>query len=155
MSPLEQMNSLHASHVKPVFDKWVSAIMEAREVGEAHADKEAIEGIVALENIEKAAKEGQRILRDAMAEYMSENGLLGFNSTHYSAGLSAAPQTVTVTDENAVRAARPDLFEPQPDKLNRTELTKKLKHGDAVPGATLSNGGAPRLVIRARKDLAK
>ncbi|WP_099347974.1 hypothetical protein [Acetobacter aceti] len=57
MSPLEQMNALHASHVKPVFDKWVSAIMEAREVGEAHADKEAIEGIVALTKAVEEQKE--------------------------------------------------------------------------------------------------
>lgn len=154
MALLNEMNQLHAEVVRPALLGWTAVIERARDNPDL-SDREAIEAIPALEAIEKAAKMARETLRSKVADDMQENGVLSYQSTHYEAGLARAATTAQVTDEKALQTARPDLFEPQPDKLRRAELTKELKRGELVPGAVLSNGGPMHLVVRARKDLAK
>lgn len=55
----------------------------------------------------------------------------------FTASLSARPVKLIVTDEAALPSA---YFKTKP-VLDRSALTKALKDGEQVPGATLDNGG--------------
>ncbi|QHC34128.1 siphovirus Gp157 family protein [Komagataeibacter xylinus] len=147
------MDRIYVEQVAPAI-KAFNASRTASKAPSANMDQIALEQIAMLEIWEKEAKAQAAALRKALAGEMEEAGVLAFESEHFTGSLAASPQTATVTDEKALRAARPDLFELQPDKLNRTELTKALKKGQRIDGATLSNGGAMRLVIRGKKGIA-
>ncbi|WP_395370731.1 siphovirus Gp157 family protein [Komagataeibacter diospyri] len=147
------MDRIYVEQVAPAI-KAFNASRVASKAPDANMDQIALEQIAMLELWSKESEAQAKALRQALVMEMEEAGVLAFESEHFTGSLAASPQTATVTDEKVLRATRPDLFEPQPDKLNRTELTKSLKKGEQIDGATLSNGGAMRLVIRGKKGIA-
>ena len=52
--------------------------------------------------------------------------------------LKDAARSATVTEESEIPS---QFWKPQPNKLDKKALTKALRDGQDVPGATLSNGG--------------
>lgn len=52
--------------------------------------------------------------------------------------LRATPQKAIVAEESEIPS---EFFAPQPPKLDTKKLTAALKEGQAIPGASLSNGG--------------
>lgn len=54
--------------------------------------------------------------------------------------------TAIVVEEGDIPAS---FWEPQPPKLDKKALTAALRDGEAVPGATLSNGGISVTIRRA------
>ncbi|NHN85771.1 hypothetical protein GOB93_14130 [Acetobacter musti] len=151
---LETINEIHRDYVKQTVDQWMSVVALARS-DENRADQEAIEAVPALEAIEKAAKAARELLRGRIAADMLQNGVTGYQSRHYEADLARSAIKAIVTDEAKLRKQCPEFFERQLPKLKRAELTDALKQGQTIPGATLSNGGEPHIVVRARKDLAR
>ncbi|QOF94259.1 siphovirus Gp157 family protein [Novacetimonas hansenii] len=150
MDILSIINKVYAERIKDDLTRFTSRLLAARAPG-ADVDAEAIELIEAMEALEKSLKTSRGILRDAEEDEMQENGTLWFESENYEAGLSRKARQPIITDDAALRAGHPELFEPQPDKLNRSALIKALKTGAHINGATLSNGGGMSLVIRGKK----
>lgn len=153
MTLLERINKLHAEDMKPGIDRYVRWVQAARAEG-AEVDQCAVELAEALDELEKAAKAAREELRASVHAEMLECGVLQFETPNFSVSHVAGAQRATVTDPKRVRAARPDLFKPQPDKLDTAALAKLLKAGIMVDGAELSNGGAGHIQIKARKDQA-
>ncbi|WP_182356525.1 siphovirus Gp157 family protein [Komagataeibacter europaeus] len=147
------MDRIYVKQVYPMI-KSFNASRIAYQEGEAKHQQVALDQIAMLELWAKESAAQAKELRKSLAADMEETGTLGLFSDKYEGGLSRSPQELVITDEKALRAAHPDLFEPQPDKLNRVELTKALKRGERIDGVTLSNGGAMRLVIRGKKGIA-
>jgi Siphovirus Gp157 len=52
--------------------------------------------------------------------------------------LKDTPRIAVVTEESDIPST---FWKPQPNKLDKTALTKALREGQAIPGASLSNGG--------------
>ncbi|WP_102323899.1 siphovirus Gp157 family protein [Komagataeibacter saccharivorans] len=154
MSSLSKvMDRIYVKQVYPAI-KAFNASRLAYQEGEARHQQVALDQIAMLELWAKESAAQAKELRKALVKDMDETGTLGLFSDKYEGGLSHPPRELMITDEKALHASRPDLFEPQPDKLNRAELTKALKKGERIDGATLSNGGAMRLVIRGKKGIA-
>ncbi|WP_258367792.1 siphovirus Gp157 family protein [Komagataeibacter oboediens] len=147
------MDKIYVEQIAPAIKTFNASRVASKAPG-ANMDQIALEQIAMLELWSKESEAQAKALRQALVMEMEDTGVLSFAGDHHTGSLSTPPQSLTVTDEKALRAARPDLFEPQPDKLNRAELTKALKRGEQVEGATLSNGGAMRLVIRGKKGIA-
>nr|WP_269109732.1 siphovirus Gp157 family protein [Acetobacter senegalensis] len=137
--------------MRPALLKYNECIKGIQQEG-ANTDAYALEEIGILAEIERQAKHCQELLRPKLALRMQEDGVTGFHSENWQATLRQPAPDVRVTDEKALKSARPELWEPQPDKLNRTEL-KKLAKKEEIPGVVLGNGGAPVLVVSARKDV--
>ncbi|WP_281650206.1 siphovirus Gp157 family protein [Novacetimonas hansenii] len=150
MDILSIINKVYAERIKDDLTRFTSRLLAARVPG-ANVDAEAIELIEAMEAVEKSMKAARGILREAEEADMQENGILGFESENYEASLSRKPRQPIITDDAKLRADHPELFEPQPDKLNRSALIKALETGAHINGATLSNGGGMSLVIRGKK----
>nr|WP_240161763.1 siphovirus Gp157 family protein [Gluconacetobacter azotocaptans] len=150
---LALLNAIHAETMKPRVDRWVSWLRAAREP-DAEVDQCVVEAIEALDAIEKGAKATRELLRGALHADMLASGVLSFEATNYVASHVSASVDVLVSDEQAIHAARPDLFKPQPDKLDKAALKKLLNAGIKVEGATLSNGGPGHVLIRGKKGNA-
>lgn len=52
--------------------------------------------------------------------------------------LRSTPRSAVITEESEIPS---QFWKPQPPKLDKSALTKALKEGQQVSGATLSNGG--------------
>lgn len=101
--------------------------------------------ILACEAMQSAAKAAETTARQALAEAMSLGCTTIQVGTH-TASLRDAPQTAMVTDLAALPAEYMTTPAPRPDlPAIRKALLKGL-----VPGAQLSNGGAPTIQIRSK-----
>ncbi len=147
MTLLERINKSHADDLKPAIDRYVRWVQAARVDG-AEVDQCAVELAEALDELEKSAKAAREVLRESVHAEMLECGVLQFETPNFSVSHVASAQKATVTDPKKLRAARPDLFKPQPDKLDTAALAKLLKAGIVVDGSSLSNGGSGHLQIR-------
>ncbi|WP_215762230.1 hypothetical protein [Acetobacter sp. P1H12_c] len=130
----------------------VNGCMKAIRLPGANTDGCALELIGVLENVERKAKFARDLLRAALCNQMQIDGVVCLESDHWKATVMRPAASAHISDEKALKAARPELWKPQPDKLDRTELNKLVRNGP-VPGATLTNGGAPTLRVSARKDV--
>lgn len=73
-----------------------------------------------------------------IGEVMEFAELRKLTEPDFTLSLRAKQPGVTVTDETALPAA---FWIPQPPKLDKQGLKEVLRRGEAVPGATLDNGG--------------
>ncbi|CAI9119568.1 hypothetical protein [Brytella acorum] len=145
---LEIANKLNRDAFKPAVDAYSDALEAMRAANDP--DSPAIAMIVALERIQKAAKDIEELLRVAVRDSNQEQGVLAFEAGPYEVTIARGAVSLTIKDLAALRAAAPDLFEPQPDKLNRTELKKRLTQGLELAGAELSPPGPGHIQIRAK-----
>jgi hypothetical protein len=95
---------------------------------------------------QRAHRIGSRALqkREIAAKAMTECGLRRVDAPDFSASMVSSPPAVVVTDE----AALPDelLIHPPP-KPDKREIGRRLKSGETVMGAVLSNA-PPHLKVR-------
>lgn len=143
------VNQVYATHLVDELQA-LSSCMKAIRADGAKTDNEALEIIGILENLERKSKHAQALMRTELANQMLEDGVTGMQSQNWKATLAEAARTAIITDEKALKSAMPELWVPQPDKLNKIELNKLARKGD-VPGVSLSNGGAPVLRVSAKK----
>lgn len=143
-------NRIHADVLRPAIMAWSHFITAIREDG-ADTDACLLELIGAAEELERKGKQAAQLLRPELARSMTDNGVTGFQSENWKASLRDKPPEPFVTDEAALKAAHPELWQPQPDKFQTNEM-KKLARKKDLPGVSLTNGGAPVLVVSARKD---
>ncbi|MFT8418447.1 MAG: hypothetical protein ABF636_06405 [Acetobacter sp.] len=147
---LAAANRIHADVLRPAIAAWSHFITAIREDG-ADADACLLELIGAAEELERKGKQAAQLLRPELARSMTDNGVTGFQSENWKASLRDKPPEPFVTDEKTLKAAHPELWQPQPDKFQTNEM-KKLARKKKLPGVSLTNGGAPVLVVSARKD---
>lgn len=108
------------------------------------------EFLLALEALAETATGAARAAREALASTMWETGATGFRTAHHSVSVAEPRRSVVVTGDVPAEFMRQPP--PAPDKH---ALHKALSAGQIVPGATLSNGGAPILTIRPLKESAR
>ena len=76
-------------------------------------------------------------IRDVIEDWLSALDLPSVKTTAGTASFGAARQAVIITDEKAL----PEAFIRVKREPDRSALLDALKSGQAVPGASLSNGG--------------
>lgn len=106
----------------------------------------ALRAVLAVEALEAVAEGVKDDLRALLAGALEIGPGIVRSETH-TASIGEAPRGVVITGEV------PDTWmsapKPTPDKRR---IAEALKRGQALPFATLSNGGAPVLAIKARKE---
>ena len=148
---LTAVNQVYADHLKADLSAINKTMLSIRSEN-ARTDNDTLDLIGTLESLTKHTKRAAEILREKLGSQMQEDGVVAMQSDVWVGSLARSPQTATITDESALKILHPELWEPQPDKLNRTELNKLARKG-SLPGVNLSNGGAPVLRVSARKDV--
>lgn len=148
---LNAANRVHAEIMRPALQDWNAVITAMRAPG-ANFDACMLNLIGAAEELERQSKRAAQLLRPELAQSMERDGVTGFQSDRWRASLRATLPEPVVSDEAALKSAHPELWETQPDKLNRAEM-KKLAKQRTLPGVSFTNGGAPVLVVSARKDI--
>ena len=98
---------------------------------EMRADRQILEGAV-----ESA--------RQRIAEALAESGEPSVATRHGLISFSTTPPKVVVVDESKI----PEKFFVTSRSINKTLLGATLKSGEAIEGATLSNGGQTLVIKR-------
>lgn len=148
---LSTANRVHAEIMRDAIMDWNAFIVAIRAPG-ANVDACMLDLIGAAEELERKAKQAAQLMRPELAQSMGNDGVTAFQSDRWKASLRVTLPEPVVSDEAALKAAHPELWEAQPDKLNRNEM-KKLSKKQDLPGISFTNGGAPVLVVSARKDI--
>ncbi|MBS1044530.1 siphovirus Gp157 family protein [Gluconobacter cerinus] len=138
-------NAEYAGFIKDGVQAYIDALMALRVANDP--DSATVDLIYAAERAEAQFKAHVGRMRAALFAEMQATGQFEVEGNGVAASLRVGSTTGEVTDEKALKAAHPDLYLPQPDKLDRSRLTKMLKAIGSVPGAKLSTG-APTLAIR-------
>lgn len=149
MNTLDIANTAYAEHIKPSFDRMVNAMRLMRSANDP--DTGAVLCIEALDALAKDCTAMRDELREGVRQSCDESGTISFEAGPYLVTRTRPDPAATVTDEAALRAAMPSLFSPQPDKLDRATLTKRLRRGETIPGATLGAAPVGTIQIRTRK----
>jgi hypothetical protein len=95
-----------------------------------------------LTRLEERAAKRRHIARDVMLD----TDIKKITAPDLTISIRSGTPSLVVADEAAIPVA---YWEPQPPRLKRQELVVKLKQGDAVPGAELSNP-EPVLSVRSK-----
>jgi hypothetical protein len=103
--------------------------------------------ILAIEALEDVANNAAGVSRAILREQMADAGCYSLGGEAFSLTLADAPRSVQITDPSALPPEMMTTPEPQPD---RKAIAAALKNGP-VPGAALSNGGAPTLRISPKR----
>ena len=139
------VNAIHADQIKPAFDEYVAALGAVRSANDP--DAPSVDMIQACEALQAKFKAAAETLRSSLFASMKETGVTEFERGMFVVSIRAGATSASIKDEKAVRLAAPDLFLPQPDKVDKAALTKRLKAGIEVKGAELSTA-AEMLAIR-------
>ncbi len=107
--------------------------------------------ILALADLQDAAKAAEAELRDVLAVVMDGTGCSAVRIAAHTVTLGESPRAVIITDAKKIPADLWNQPAPTPDKRRIGALLKEKKD---VPGCTLSNGGAPVLRFTADKKVA-
>ena len=113
----------------------------------SNALRAGINVVLAASALTEAAEALARDAREALAECMWETGATGIRTAHHSASVAQAKPSVIITGDVAPQYMRSPA--PVPDK---SAIARALQAGEPVANARLSNGGAPTLTIRLRKE---
>jgi hypothetical protein len=105
-----------------------------RAVAELHLAAAAAEG---------AFKAAALDIRAALTTAMHESGAPGIYTLHHHVTPTEGARRLILTDTVALAARHPDLMIQPPPEPDKPEITRRLKAGQVVEGATLSNGSEP------------
>ena len=138
-------NELHRADLHPAINAYSASLMALREAN--ISDGATVDLIFALEDLQRVVKPAIEQLRAALLTDMQESGTTDIERSGVVVSIRGGALSGTPTDLKLLREAAPELFTPQPAKLERALLTKRLKAGIDVPGATLTTG-EPSLSFR-------
>lgn len=138
-------NREHAAFMKQAMTDYNGAITAIRTAN--NPDSAAVDLIHTSEELARHAKAFAEKMRDKLSAEMRETGQFEVLGTGIAATMRSGSLKGYVTDSRELEGAYPELYLPQPDKLDQGRLTKMLRAGMKVPGAELS-AGAPSLAIR-------
>lgn len=136
-SMLKIINDNH-SPLKRAIDDYIPLLTQARKVNDLlPVAVQLHEVLVQIEDIAKAAQMG---LKQAIVSQMLEDGEFQVDAGPYMASIRKGSTRAVVTDEKALKAAAPELFKPQPDKVDTRLLGQALKVKPELAGAQLVEG---------------
>ncbi|MCK8788123.1 siphovirus Gp157 family protein [Roseomonas sp. NAR14] len=95
------------------------------------------EMVLAMEALEDAASAHATRLREALLHALDESNGVGVETAHHRVVKADGPAGVHITDPALIPADLMRRPEPVPDKK---AIERRLRAGEAVPGAALRNG---------------
>lgn len=139
MSKIIDIAQHHHTGMKKLLDEYVPL------VGELRKSNDQIVPSVQIYEVLRRLSDSVKLYRDAMkaaiVEDMKDTGTIETEAGPYTVTLRKGATRAVVRDEKALRASRPELFEPQPDKISIRLLGQALRFG-TVDGAELVEGEA-------------
>jgi len=106
------------------------------------------EALIAAEAAAERLARAGRDLRDALAAAMFEAGATPLRLDHHTVSWAQKADGAVVTDPEALRAARPDLFRQPPPSPDLHAINKLLRAGHALPGVERRQGIGATLTVR-------
>lgn len=140
------INQRHAL-LKREFDQYVPLLLSARAANDLLPVAVQIHEVMA--HIEAIARATRQEIRQAIVSQMMEDGEFQVDAGPYMASIRKGSTRAVVTDEKALREAAPELFKPQPDKVDARLLGQALKVRAELAGARLVEG-EPTVTIKGK-----
>jgi hypothetical protein len=113
--------------------------LTVQQIGEDEAALAGLGGYIdALKNRAERIKQRRENMRTAIAVALEMAHEKKIETAFGTVTLRAASRVAIVTEESEIPS---QFWKPQPPKLDKSAVTKALKDGQSIPGATLSNGG--------------
>ncbi len=137
MSKIIETAQHHHTEMKAILDEYVPLVGELRKSNDQIVPSVQIYEV--LRRLSDSVKRYRDAMKDVIVEDMRATGTIETEAGPYTVTLRKGATRAVVKDEKALRASRPDLFEPQPDKISVRLLGQALRFG-AVNGAELVEG---------------
>ncbi|MCT6839384.1 MAG: hypothetical protein M3036_17205 [Bifidobacteriales bacterium] len=144
MSEIIETARRHHTEMKALLDEYVPLVRELKKTNDQIVPSVQIYEV--LRRLSDSVKDYRDAMKTAIVEDMRATGTIETEAGPYTVTLRKGATRAVVQDETALRAARPDLFEPQPDKINPRLLGQALRFG-AVEGAALVEGD-PTIAVK-------
>lgn len=144
MSQIIETAQQHHTEMKALLDEYVPLIGELRKANDQIVPSVQIYEV--LRRLSDSVKRYRDAMKDVIVEDMRATGTIETEAGPYTVTLRKGATRAVVKDEKALRASRPDLFEPQPDKISVRLLGQALRFG-AVNGAELVEGD-PTIAVK-------
>ncbi|MUG90164.1 siphovirus Gp157 family protein [Bombella sp. ESL0385] len=146
MSLVKIINDNHAP-LKRAIDDYVPLLAQARQANEILPV--AVQLHEVLGQIEAIAKAARTAIKAAIVSQMMADGEFQVDAGPYMASIRKGATRAVVTDEAALKDAAPELFKPQPDKIDARALGQMLKFRPELAGAELVEGD-PTITIKGK-----
>lgn len=140
------INDNHAP-LKRAIDDYIPLLTQARQANDLLPV--AVQLHEVLGQIEAIAKAARTDIKAAIVSQMMEDGEFQVDAGPYMASIRKGATRAVVTDEAALKAAAPELFKPQPDKVSISALSQLLKFRPELAGARLVEGD-PTITIKGK-----
>lgn len=144
MSEIIETAQRHHTEMKALLDEYVPLVRELKKTNDQIVPSVQIYEV--LRRLSDSVKDYRDAMKAAIIEDMQGTGTIETEAGPYTVTLRKGATRAVVKDETALRAARPDLFEPQPDKISTRLLGQALRFG-AVEGAALVEGD-PTIAVK-------
>ena len=144
MSQITETAQRHHTEMKFLLDEYVPLVRELKKTNDQIVPSVQIYEV--LRRLSDSVKDYRDAMKGAIIEDMQATGTIETEAGPYTVTLRKGATRAVVKDEKALRAARPDIFEPQPDKISTRLLGQALRFG-AVDGAELVEG-EPTIAVR-------
>lgn len=146
MSLVKIINDNH-SPLKRAIDDYIPLLTQARQANDILPAAVQLHEVLA--QIESVAKAAKTAIKQAIVQRMLEDGEFQVDAGLYMASIRKGSTRAVVTDEKALKAAAPELFKPQPDKVDTRLLGQALKVRPELAGARLVEGD-PTITIKGK-----
>lgn len=144
MSQITETAQRHHTEMKSLLDEYVPLVRELKKTNDQIVPSVQIYEV--LRRLSDSVKDYRDAMKTAIIEDMQATGTIETEAGPYTVTLRKGATRAVVKDEKALRAARPDIFEPQPDKFSTRLLGQALRFG-AVDGAELVEG-EPTIAVK-------
>lgn len=143
---LSIINDNHAP-LKRAIDDYIPLLTQARQANDILPV--AVQLHEVLGQIEAIAKAARTDIKAAIVSQMMEDGEFQVDAGPYMASIRKGATRAVITDEKDLREAAPELFKPQPDKVDTRLLGQALKVRPELAGARLVEGD-PTITIKGK-----
>ncbi|UPO80337.1 hypothetical protein DTQ13_08690 [Parasaccharibacter sp. TMW 2.1888] len=140
------INDNHGT-LKRAIDDYIPLLTQARQANDILPA--AVQLHEVLGQIEAIAKAARTDIKAAIVSQMMADGEFQVDAGPYTASIRKGATRAVVTDEKALREAAPELFKPQPDKVDTRLLGQALKVRPELAGAQLVEG-EPTITIKGK-----
>lgn len=144
MSEIIETAQRHHTEMKALLDEYVPLVRDLKKTNDQIVP--AVQIYEVLRRLSDGVKQFRDAMKTAIIEDMKATGTIETEAGPYIVMLRKGATRAVVKDEKALRASRPDIFEPQPDKISTRLLGQALRFG-AVDGAELVEG-EPTIAVR-------
>lgn len=146
MNLVKIINDNH-SPLKRAIDDYIPLLTQARQANDILPAAVQLHEVLA--QIEAVAKAAKTAIKAAIVSQMMADGEFQVDAGLYMASIRKRATRAVITDEKALKAAAPELFKPQPDKVDTRLLGQALKVRPELAGARLVEGD-PTITIKGK-----